>query len=270
LTRDRDQGEDGATQLPILLYHRVGPADPNPQSRWLTVPTEKFARQIQRLKRAGYVGIGPGDWLAFRRHGRRLPRKPILITFDDAYADVADHALPILHGHGFPATIFVVTGQLGGSNSWDQGTGLPPRGLMTAEEIRRWAGRGFEFGGHGHRHLDLTALSLEDLEQELTRCRDALADLLGAPPLSLAYPYGEHNHAVRAATARLFDLAFGATEGVNDVTADPFDVHRTYVFPTDLMIDFASRARLGYSLLRRVQGQVRLRTRLATLFHRAS
>jgi peptidoglycan/xylan/chitin deacetylase (PgdA/CDA1 family) len=257
------------TELPVLLYHRVGPADPDPRSRWLTVPTEKFARQIQRLARAGYVGIGPADWLAFRRQGRPLPRKPVLITFDDAYADVAAHALPILHGHGFPATIFVVTGQVGGVNGWDDGTGLPRRTLMTAEEIRRWAGRGFDFGGHGQRHLDLTTLPADELEQELARCRDALAALLGAPPPSFAYPYGEQNNAVRAATSRFFELGFGATEGINDATADPFDVHRTYVFPTDLMIDFTSRARLGYSVLRRVQGQVRLRTRLATLFGRA-
>jgi peptidoglycan/xylan/chitin deacetylase (PgdA/CDA1 family) len=265
---DGQGSADGATHLPVLLYHRVGSADPDPRSAPLTVTTAKFARQIRRLERRGYVGIRPSDWVAFRRHGRPLPRKPILITFDDAYAEVGEHALPILHEHGFTATIFVVTGQLGGYNSWDDASGLPQRILMSAQDIRRWAAIGFEFGGHSHGHIELTKLTPAELDDELTACRDVLTELLGHCPCSFAYPYGSHNHAVRAATARLFEVAFGTTEGRNDTGSDLFDVHRTYVFPNDLMIDFASRTRLGYSILRRLQGRVRLRSRLARFLRR--
>ena len=256
-------------RLPVLIYHRVGPADPDPRSRWLTVPTEKFARQVQRLRRRGYHAIRPAEWLAFRERGQPLPPKPILITFDDGYAEVAEHALPILAEHGLGATIFVVTGQIGGTNAWDESTGFPLRRLMSADDIRRWAARGFEFGGHSHRHRDLTALSAAELDDELATCRSELAALVGAAPVSFAYPYGAHNEAVRAATARAFGLAFGITEGLNDASADLFDLRRTYVFPDDLTVDFVSRARLGYSLLRRVQGHVRLRTRLARAFGRS-
>jgi peptidoglycan/xylan/chitin deacetylase (PgdA/CDA1 family) len=252
-------------KLPVLIYHRVGPADPDPRSRWLTVPTQKFARQVERLRRQGFVGIGAAQWLAFCKNGTPLPRRPVLFTFDDGYSDVAEHALPVLAEHGFTAITFVVTGQLGGTNAWDETNSYPIRKLMTADQIRHWASRGFEFGGHSRRHIDLTKLAPEPLRDEVAGCARDLAELTGAPPLSFAYPFGAANAAVKAATAKSFPLAFGIEEGINPVTADPMDLRRTYVFPDDLMLDLDSRVRLGYSVIRRVQGALRLRTRLSRL-----
>jgi peptidoglycan/xylan/chitin deacetylase (PgdA/CDA1 family) len=257
-----------STRLPVLIYHRVGPDDPDPRSRWLTVPTEKFARQMDHLARSGYTTVRPADWLAYRRQLRPLPRRPLLITFDDAYQDVATHAFPILDSHGFTATTFVVTGQLGGTNAWDAATGFPQRRLMSADEIRHWSARGFEFGGHSHRHVELTKLTPAELDEELATCQRELAALVGAPPVSFAYPYGSHDQRVREATARHFGAAFTVVEGINDASADAMALYRTYVFPTDLMLDFSSRARLGFSVIRRVQERVRLRTRLAKILRR--
>jgi peptidoglycan/xylan/chitin deacetylase (PgdA/CDA1 family) len=254
-----------STRLPVLVYHRVGPADPDPRSRWLTVPTEKFARQVERLARQGFTGIGAAHWLAFCKEGKPLPRKPVLFTFDDGYSEVAEHAFPILARHNFTAITFVVTGQLGGTNAWDETNNFPIRQLMTGEQIRHWAGRGFEFGGHSRRHVDLTKLGPDALADEVGGCARDLAELIGAPPLSFAYPFGAVNAAVKAATERSFPLAFGIVEGINPTAADPLDLRRTYVFPDDLMLDLDSRVRLGYSVIRRVQGAVRLRTRLAQL-----
>jgi peptidoglycan/xylan/chitin deacetylase (PgdA/CDA1 family) len=257
-----------STRLPVLIYHRVGPDDPDPRSRWLTVPTEKFERQMEHLARAGYTTVRPADWLAYRREHRPLPSRPVLITFDDAYQDVATHAFPILARHGLTATTFVVTGQLGGTNAWDAATGFPERRLMSADEIRHWSGRGFEFGGHSHRHVELTKLAPDDLDGELATCQRELAALVGKPVVSFAYPYGSHDQRVREATAKHFGLSFTVVEGINDAAADPMALFRTYVFPTDLMLDFGSRARLGFSVIRRVQERVRLRSRLAKLLGR--
>jgi peptidoglycan/xylan/chitin deacetylase (PgdA/CDA1 family) len=255
----------GGTRLPVLIYHRVGPDDPDPRSRWLTVPTEKFERQVERLARQGFTGIGAADWLAFCREGKPLPKRPVLFTFDDGYADAAEHAYPILERHGWNAITFIVTGQLGGTNAWDATNAFPIRRLMTADQIRHWASKGLEFGGHSRRHVDLTNLAPAALEDEVSGCARDLAEITGRPSLSFAYPFGAHNEAVRAATRQAFPLAFGIEEGINGTAADPLDLRRTYVFPDDLMIDLDSRVRLGFSVVRRVQGAIRLRTRLAGL-----
>jgi peptidoglycan/xylan/chitin deacetylase (PgdA/CDA1 family) len=255
-------GDRRGVRLPVLCYHRVGPPDPDRRSRWLTVPTEQFERQVRWLARHRYHTIRPADWVAWCREGKPLPPRPVLITFDDGYAEVAEHALPILERAGMTAVVFVVTGRLGGTNAWDEPNGYPVRRLMDGDQIRDWARRGIEFGGHSRRHVNLTKLAEHDLEEELAGCQADLTTLLGRPAASFAYPYGESNPAVRAATGALFPLAVGTDEGINDARNDLHALLRTYVFPHELMFDFASRVRRGYSVLRRVQGAIGLRTRL--------
>ena len=98
-------------RLPVLLYHHVGPHRPGTISG-LTVSPERFEKHVRWLARRGYQGIRSADWLKWRREGKGLPDKPILFTFDDAYADLVKYAFPILHRYGFGASVYVVTGQL--------------------------------------------------------------------------------------------------------------------------------------------------------------
>lgn len=253
-------------RMASLVYHRVGPADPDPRSAWLTVTPEAFERQVRWLKWRGYTGINGRDWLAWVRDRKPLPKQPVMFTFDDAYEEVAQHALPVLERAGFSAVVFVVTGQLGGTNAWDEGKGLPMRRLMSAEQIKDWAARGIEFGGHGHQHLDLTKLDAAALEAELAACVRGLDELVGEPAVSFAYPYGARNAEARAAVGRHFDLSVSTEEGLNDEGSDLLDLERTYVLPGDMFVDLESRARLGFSVVRRIQGAVRLRTRLRALW----
>ncbi|MGA9427849.1 MAG: glycosyltransferase, partial [Terracidiphilus sp.] len=109
-------------RCPVLLYHHVGPLREGTYHQ-LTISAKAFARQIRWLARRGYTGILPSDWLRWLRDGTGLPRKPIMITFDDGYADIAQYALPILRRYGFGATVFIVTARTGGTNTWDEARG---------------------------------------------------------------------------------------------------------------------------------------------------
>ena len=88
-------------KLAVLLYHHIGPPRPDTLSD-LTVSPEKFERHVRWLARRGFVGIRPSDWLRWLRDGTGLPNKPILFTFDDGYADIADYALPVSAAMVFP------------------------------------------------------------------------------------------------------------------------------------------------------------------------
>ena len=122
-------------RLPVLMYHHVGPlrAGACPS---LTVAPDRFERQVSWLARNRYVGIRPGDWLAHRA-GRPLPSKPVLLTFDDGYADIVEYALPVLQRHSFGAVVFVVTGRMAGASEWDRVDGWVPHPLMSAAQIRQ-------------------------------------------------------------------------------------------------------------------------------------
>jgi peptidoglycan/xylan/chitin deacetylase (PgdA/CDA1 family)/glycosyltransferase involved in cell wall biosynthesis len=249
-------------KLPGLLYHHVGPLrSSGPQA--ISISPERFERQMRWLARRGYTGIRASDWLRWLREGTGLPEKPVIITFDDAYADIAEYALPILRRYGFGAVVYVVTGQLGGSNHWDEARGCDTLRLMTGEQIKYWAGQGIEFGAHTRTHPDLTQLSASDVSEEVIGSKNDLSTLLGAPVVSFAYPYGAYNEGVRELVQREFDLAFGVEEGMNYLRGDPHLLRRIHIGPTDSFLEFALCVRRGKIMkLRALRNKFAVRTHL--------
>src|SRR4029079_2885229 len=82
-----------------------------------------FRWQIERLRRSGYRFIAARELVAML-HGRGgVPRDALLVTFDDAYRDFLTGALPVLREHGIQAATFVVTRNIGKTNSWDEAVG---------------------------------------------------------------------------------------------------------------------------------------------------
>ena len=251
-------------RLPVLLYHHVGP-EYQGSVLGLTVPPERFKRHVRWLAQRGYTGICPADWLRWCREGKGLPAKPVLLTFDDGYADLVEYALPVLRRYGFGAAVYIVTGQLGGINSWDVARGCAPLRLMTAEQIRYWAERGIEFGAHSRTHADLTDLPLNELRNEVAGSSDDLEKILGARVVSFAYPYGFKSPQVVECARQVFDIAFGIDPqepGINDLLTDHHLLQRSMVQPADTVIDIAFRVGLGYSPLHNLRARIRLRSRL--------
>jgi peptidoglycan/xylan/chitin deacetylase (PgdA/CDA1 family) len=116
----------------------------------LTIEPKQFARQVRWLVKNGYTGIRASDWLARKQHGTPLPKKPVLLTFDDAYADTFEYALPILAQYNFSATVFVVSAMVGQRDAWNESeVSKSVLKLATREQILAWSLRGMEMGGHG-------------------------------------------------------------------------------------------------------------------------
>jgi peptidoglycan/xylan/chitin deacetylase (PgdA/CDA1 family) len=242
-------------RLPVLLYHHVGPSLLGARYAGLSVSQEKFERQMRWLARKGYAGIRPAEWLAWLLRATALPPKPVLLTFDDAYADFPDYALPVLRRHGFRAVVFVVTGWIGARNSWD---GAP---LMSAHQIRECSAQGIEFGSHTRTHPDLTSLSGTQLREEIAGSGEDLSAIVGTRVTSFAYPYGFWSEEVRANVRESFDLAFTCDEGLNQIDTDPLLLRRTMVQPGDLLLDLACRVHFGWSPVTALRSRLRLRSR---------
>ncbi len=248
------RSEFGA-RLPVLLYHNIGEC-PQGQERELYVPRHKFKRQMQWLRDNRYTPILTSDWLAWRSEGKSLPDKPVLITFDDAYADLIENAFPVLRRLGFSATVFVPTQALGRAHPW----GAAP--VMTAEQIRHWSLQGIEFGGHSRTHADLRQLRGRELEDEIGGCAADLAAITGTPPAAFAYPYGFVDAQAEECVRRHFHLAFTVGEGVNNLHTAPHLLHRTMVQPTDSLLTFSNRVKFGFSPWHRFRAWAGLRTRI--------
>jgi peptidoglycan/xylan/chitin deacetylase (PgdA/CDA1 family) len=224
------------------MYHRVAPEASGPLAH-LTVSPEQFAWQMERLSGDGFVALRQDDVAAWLTGRRELPRRAVVVTFDDGYTDNAVHAFPVLERLRIPAVTFIVTGKLGGCNDWDDGGTWP---LMDAASIRDWARRGLEFGAHSRRHRSLIALDERDLGDEIDGSRADLAELLGQAPVAFAYPYGHVDRRVRDKAAGSFALAYGTHEGANRAGADGWSLQRTGVLPAYPRYEFLCQLRLGW------------------------
>lgn len=211
--------------VPILMYHAVAAA-PNDATRALSVAPEAFAEQMAVVAGLGLTPLTTAALAAHWRSGAPLPSRPVLITFDDGYEGVHRHALPVLAGHGFPATLFVSTGWLRGEHD----TGGGPDTMLDWDQVRALAAAGVEIGGHSHTHPQLDQLTDDDLERELTRCRDIVTGQLGAPPVSFAYPYGYSSRRVRQAVRRAgYAQALAVGNALARRRQGPYALHRVTV-----------------------------------------
>jgi peptidoglycan/xylan/chitin deacetylase (PgdA/CDA1 family) len=164
----------------VLMYHSVEPYGCDPHQ--VTVRPDRFDRQMRWLRRRGLRGVSMRELLAGRGDGL------VGLTFDDGYADFVTHVAPVLERYGFGATVFVVAGALGGTNTWDEPG--PRKRLMTAAEVRHVAAAGFEIGSHSLTHRRLPDADERVLVDEVRRSRTILGDLTGQDVNGFCYPYG--------------------------------------------------------------------------------
>ncbi|HET7564678.1 MAG TPA: polysaccharide deacetylase family protein [Gemmatimonadaceae bacterium] len=160
----------------------------------------RFARQIERLARAGWRTLSLAQVEACVRGERTVGAREFVITFDDAYRGLREHAFPLLEAHGFTAICFVITGYAGKLNRWDVAYGGRRFAHLAWRDVRHWQARGIEFGSHTVTHPRLTWLERDRAAEELARSRDELSRALDVPIQSVSYPFG-------ACTAREAELA---------------------------------------------------------------
>ena len=237
-------------RLPVLMYHAVGPYA-GTRHRELHVSRERFSSQLRWLRDHAFTCIAPRQCAAWLRSGTPLPERPVLLTFDDAYADLTTHALPELRRFGASAGVYVCTRLLGTSTPWD---GEP---LMTDDDVTTWAREGIEFGAHSRTHPRLTLLSDEELASEAEGSARDLESLLGQCAVSFAYPYGDHDARVAGAVARAASISFTVREGLATRGTDPLRIPRTMVRPDDGPIDMRMRTLLGRNPVHAVRWRVK-------------
>jgi peptidoglycan/xylan/chitin deacetylase (PgdA/CDA1 family) len=225
--------------VPILMYHRVaadGPAGLRPYR----IEPDVLDRQLSYLHRFGYRTATVDEIWHAKVSGLPVPGRVVALTFDDGYQDFAEVAWPLLRRYGFTATVYLVTGHVGGRAEWDSQFGEPAP-LMDWQTVRALAREGICFGAHSSTHPRLTTVNREQLAQELTAPREAFIEHLGKPPLGFCYPFSDHSADVRSAVEQSgYDHAV-AGEVPRDAPRNRFLLPRTEILGGDSFDAFLAK-----------------------------
>lgn len=236
-----------AMRVPVLMYHRVGEANNDWEGKYCVSP-QRFADHMRTLARAGWRAVSIEDFFAWLDGRAELPEQSFLLTFDDGFLGVHEHAAPVLTALGWPATVFLVSQLIGQRDDWCEAHN--PSGitypLMDASHIRELRGQGFSFHSHTRNHADLPTLDDRQLHDQLAGSRTDLQALLGEEAAYLAYPYGHHDDRVlQAAQVAGYQAAFSVQPGFNRRDIDRFRLRRLDVFGTDSAAAVRRKITLG-------------------------
>lgn len=228
--------------IKVLMYHRIVDDPRLVQGHWTCVDVKEFRKQLEMLDRWGFTPITFEDYRLFQSGELNLPRKPVILTFDDGYLDTYTAAYPLLQEFGVKAVVFVFADQKTRTNYWDRHLNLPEATLMNRREIVEMYEAGFEIGSHSIMHADLTQLSAAQAWEQVSRSRILLEILLNAPVATFSYPYGATNASIKQMVTRAgYKIACSVATGPAAFGDDPFEVRRIPILSTTGVSGFALR-----------------------------
>ena len=226
-----------APGVPVLNYHQVEDKDGNPLTLW----TDQFEAQMAYLAAEGYTTITIDEMMDAYEHGTPLPEKPVIITFDDGYADNYENAYPILKKYGFKATIFLIydfTNTYPNYLTWDQIAEMKESGLI-------------RFESHTMTHANLAELtSIDDLRHEIADSHDLLSEKLGYDMHYIAYPGGRVNAEIEEITrAAGYRGGFTVHYGLSTPSEGVYQMDRIPIFGANMHTLSRFKLRLAFAPL---------------------
>jgi peptidoglycan/xylan/chitin deacetylase (PgdA/CDA1 family) len=210
----------------VLVYHRFA-GELKPGQERIDIAPGRYYRQIRFLRLLGFRPLPLEELLAFHRGERNaLPRRRFAITVDDAMADAVE---PLARTARYSPQLYVPTAELGGSAHWIDGEPVAGWG-----DIGRLADAGVAIGSHTRHHRRLTQLGAAERDVELLGSLAELRERVPGAAAVIAYPNGDHDDAVCAATeAAGYEAAFTTEKGRNDAATDRFRLRRVSVHGSD-------------------------------------
>jgi peptidoglycan/xylan/chitin deacetylase (PgdA/CDA1 family) len=216
----------GYQTVPVLAYHKFSKR----VSDRMTVREDAFEEQMAFLERHGYRVIRLDDLFEFLKRKRPLPRKSVVITFDDGWRSMYDIAYPILKRYGYPATLFISTDLIHSTST-----------TLDWGKIREMARNGIDVQCHSKTHRSLGKIEdgetlqayFETVKAELIESAKVIKRQLGRDVKYLAYPFGDTNSLLIAMLGKLgFQGGLTVVRAGNPFFAGEFRVGRSMIYGT--------------------------------------
>jgi len=165
-----------------LVYHKVSAAH-----EWgvTTTTPRQFKTQMSAIQHLGFSFSTIQD-------SDKDPNS-ILVTFDDGYDNIMEHAAPALEDVGGVATVFAISEFVGQKNSWDYFPAEKQIRHMPWSDLRKLSEMGWEIGSHGCTHRRLVSMPADQVHKELTESKQEIEHRLGKAVTTFCPPFNAWN-----------------------------------------------------------------------------
>jgi peptidoglycan/xylan/chitin deacetylase (PgdA/CDA1 family) len=230
---------DRQARVPILMYHHI--ADPPPGADAiridLSVNPGIFTKQLRYLKSQGYNTITLNDLALHLTMGKELPPKPIILTFDDGYADAYTHAFPILQRFGYVGTFFLISAPIDDDD---------PE-FLSWPEVEEMHAAGMKFEPHSYNHPDMRNRGFDFVVFQILAPKEAIEARTAETCRFFAYPSGRYDQFVIDVLRSAHFWGGVLTEqGATHTTDDLFTLRRVRVHGGDDLDTFIRTLNLDW------------------------
>lgn len=183
--------------IPVLMYHCINDESFNT----MVVSKNKFNDQMKYLKDNNYKTLTMDELYNFIEKNISVPKKSVVITFDDGYVDNYLEAYPILKQYGLRATIFVITDYIDKEKAY-----------LTSSQLKEMEkNKVMDIQSHTAYHDKLNKLNYDKQLKTLKLSKKTLEDILNKEVKYIAYPYGMYNEdTLKAVKDSEYMMAFSA------------------------------------------------------------
>ena len=215
--------------IPVLTFHAWG--EP---SSLVSFSPRVFVRGVKRLRECGFRALSLKDVVSRLGDGSGFPDRSFVLTIDDGYRSVYEHAFPVLLEYEMHATLFLTVG-----TSPPTATGSLPdlqgREMLRWDEVREMHRYGVDVEAHSLTHRDLTKMAPRDVDTEMRVSKEVIEDALGTSVSGFSYPYGLVNEVCREAARKHFRYACSDRLAQVTTTSNLFMLERidAYYLRTD-------------------------------------
>lgn len=200
--------------VPVLYYHSVNENSENE----VTITPEMLEKQLDYINDNDYITITMSELYDYLINNQPIPKKSIVITFDDGYMNNYTEAFPLLKEKNMKATIFCVGNSLDGSY------------YLSKDAIKEMSDYGIDIESHTVNHLHLDTLNYDEQLSEMKNSKNILENITGKDVTAIAYPFGDYNDdSIKAAKEAGYKFAFTTHLGLSDRNDDIYKLDRIYI-----------------------------------------
>ncbi|AAK76800.1 peptidoglycan/xylan/chitin deacetylase (PgdA/CDA1 family) [Clostridium acetobutylicum] len=220
-------------RVPVLLYHVVS-TNPDPNNLYQFSLTE-FKKHMDYLNANGYTTLSIDQYYNIINKKAPMPKKPVMLTFDDCTEDFYTNVYPILRKYHMKAAEFAITNL------------IDTYGHLTTSQLKTVFYNGIDVENHTTNHLDLTTLTHNQKYAAINNATAKIKSITNKAPLYLAYPYGTYDaDSVSILKSLGYKAGFSVSNVLSTDTSNKYGLPRIVITNGDTLNVFEKKLLNGH------------------------